>query len=433
MPTLFLCKNMVFFIIFAFLVVAGLVSVGVVVNELTVVKNTTNLTALCQPTTCVGAFLDANDKCQRSYLDEVLCDDNNPCTKDDRCTGGLCNGRPLCETSNPCNIVECREFESSTQCVVAGTLLSCREGCFDDMECAQNFICVAGVCKEYTTPVGDSLSVIAMTQQYCGTGSDYRLAISLDYTSVAYTYGTSLRSRKLASTELVAEYPANFIESIHNLRYEFSENLAHSQFDLWTPCTVLTEANCDTEYLNRRYRFALPLQDCAHASSPPLCQTYPAQSFQIQTNYINCLPFNYLQVAAPVDQLNATLQGDTAVVMALDESSTFEKVTLCVVDPLARLANCARNDNNTACARRGCLWQSNNPTLNPITGTPTAQTVWENNQPTFIGQFVQAQVEGNKFTFLVESFNPGDEIIIDAVMTRQNLTQVAIGTLLSTY
>ena len=204
----------------------------------------------------------------------------------------------------------------------------------------------------------------------------------------------------------------------------------HSAFSLWTHCQTVTPDNCDTVFANRKYRyvynffslsciyispphrFALDVTDCHHGSGGACETEYTGQSFEIFSHYIHC-PFGVFAEAPPTPPLNITTVWPRAYVKAFGWEPKFKSVSLCVIDPLHRLAPCARNENIT-CPRRGCTWGEDDPTLRPD-GTPTRQEIW-NDGLTPAGINLGVEVYGNLLSFLLFNFQPLDQIVVDALL-----------------
>ena len=56
---------------------------------------------MCHTSTCD----EATGECVHILLiDGSLCNDGDQCTVDDKCIKGQCQGEPLCNTTNPCEL-----------------------------------------------------------------------------------------------------------------------------------------------------------------------------------------------------------------------------------------------------------------------------------------------------------------------------------------
>ena len=93
----------------------------------------------CDPT--LGA-------CQtKPSLDGTTCADQNPCTKDDHCVGGICKGLPvLCDDANPCTEDTCDLVDGCTFTPTSGG------ACDDGNACTSGDACAEGVCVGTTDP-----------------------------------------------------------------------------------------------------------------------------------------------------------------------------------------------------------------------------------------------------------------------------------------
>ena len=257
--------------------------------------------------------------------------------------------------------------------------------------------------------------------------------MDLTYVSVVYRYGTSDRSRRIKSADgILAQWPHNFIDSIRHLTYVEQNETQHSRFSIWTDCHPLNEENCDTFYANRKYRFALDIQECAHGTNQ--CEKeFTGQSFEILSNYVNCGPFPIGAVSPLVPTLNVSQVEEYVIVQAYGWEPKFELVYICVVDRLERLAPCARNENIT-CPRRGCDW-TGEPILRPGE-IPTKRLIWNSSDPqgmpTSDGTYVGAEVLNGILRFTIYTFQPLDEIVIDALVKRGDIVSREISST-STY
>ena len=111
---------------------------------------------VCKDTQCAGAAKDcsaAGGACETGICDEandgcaavpaedgVGCNDGNPCTADDACSGGLCLGAPYsCNDGDPC---------TTGTCIGDGTCVAVADGvpCDDGNPCTSDSGCVGGEC-----------------------------------------------------------------------------------------------------------------------------------------------------------------------------------------------------------------------------------------------------------------------------------------------
>lgn len=377
-------------------------------------NQTQNETQPCESNQCTLASFDG-DTCIRRYRDYQMCDDRDVCTKDDVCFQGKCRGKPYCSSGDACDVVSCRPGDhhwGNQICFVAERLLSCKPGCTRDGECGLGYVCISGVCKQHAN-TDDLLHVEGMTMGGCG-GGEWRLIMDLNYVSMAYTMGTSLRSRRISSSKtIIAQWPFDWIHSIRNLRHYSGNGTYHSVFTIWGQCQALTPENCDTVFASRKYRFALDVKDCAHETLN--CEReYPGQSFEVLSTYINC-PFALHAEAPPAGSLSIQLNWPRAEVEASGWEPTYWEVTLCVVDPLHRFAPCARNAPNITCPRRGCDWDADDPTIRPD-GRSTRVEIFKDGEITPQGTLLGVQVQGTSLSFNLYTFEGLDEIVVDALL-----------------
>jgi hypothetical protein len=423
------CKeNWVWVVVGAF---AFALFIGIMSTAISIVSHdhalALNHTDPCVSNQCMIASFDG-ETCHRHHKDFVPCDDQDVCTKDDTCFRGECRGRPFCAGHDPCQILKCRPEKNHfgpQLCTVAETLLECRGGCIHDGMCGIGYHCISGTCKQHANMIeDDNLVIRGLTQKDCG-GGRWRLVIDLTYISLVYRYGTSDRSRRLTSTKgILAQWPHEFIHSIRHLQWVEHNQTMHSGFTIWTQCAELNKDNCDTHYANRKYRFALDITECAHGTNQ--CeQEFTGQSFEIVSNYVNCGPFALGAVSPTVPSLHISPGNDTHItVQAYGWEPKFELVYLCVVDKLERMAPCARNDNLTVCPRRGCDWAGDSPIMRPG-NIPTKVLIWNasdpQGQPTPQGQYVGAEISNGILRFATWTFQPLDEIVVDAVVRRGDI------------
>ncbi|MEM7245910.1 MAG: hypothetical protein AAF533_11235 [Acidobacteriota bacterium] len=80
------------------------------------------------------------------------CDDENPCTVDDACVGGVCRGvRNTCETENAANTDPCLRFECvDGECVAV--VLEDGDPCDDGNACTVVDTCQGGLCVSESLP-----------------------------------------------------------------------------------------------------------------------------------------------------------------------------------------------------------------------------------------------------------------------------------------
>lgn len=109
----------------------------------------------CNNGKCVGKASTCDDKnpctfdscdgakgCQNANDDAAKCSDDNVCTSDDGCKGGVCiaGNAMVCEDNNPCTSDTC---DKKTGCVYAPNTLPCN----DNNVCTLGDVCAASVCK----------------------------------------------------------------------------------------------------------------------------------------------------------------------------------------------------------------------------------------------------------------------------------------------
>ncbi len=128
------------------------------------------LSDTCAEGICLGTLIDCNDDnictldecqpetgCVNSNLDGNICDDQNPCTVDDTCGGGECQGTPkICNDGNPCTDDLC---DASTGNCASIAISS---PCDDGDACTNSDLCQAGIC--IGTP-----AFACETDEDCGT------------------------------------------------------------------------------------------------------------------------------------------------------------------------------------------------------------------------------------------------------------------------
>ncbi len=88
----------------------------------------------CQPPKC-------NDGVCGLAGGTAPCDDGDPCTKDDTCSGGLCAGKATaCDDGNPCTVDACGAGGACSSTPLVGA-------CSDGDACTTADVCVNGICK----------------------------------------------------------------------------------------------------------------------------------------------------------------------------------------------------------------------------------------------------------------------------------------------
>ena len=89
---------------------------------------------------CVAGKCDlGTGKCDYKKL-TAACDDNNPCTDSDTCSGGFCTGAPVkCNDNNPCTADVCK---ANVGCTSAPNTAPCDDG----NACTDNDGCLGGKC-----------------------------------------------------------------------------------------------------------------------------------------------------------------------------------------------------------------------------------------------------------------------------------------------
>lgn len=112
----------------------------------------------CSAGTCVGVPItcpEDNNVCTTAACNAVsgcyfannssTCNDNNPCTLNDACSAGLCNGTPKnCSDSNICTNDICNT--STGACENTNNSASCNDG----NACTVNDVCAGGICTSGT-------------------------------------------------------------------------------------------------------------------------------------------------------------------------------------------------------------------------------------------------------------------------------------------
>ncbi len=106
---------------------------------------------------CLGTPMDCNDQndctadsciggeCLHTPLSGTNCDDLDPCTENDTCSGGICSGtqKDCSNLDDQCNLGTCNQVNGS--CIQ----LAINEGasCDDEDTCTFSDVCVAGTCQ----------------------------------------------------------------------------------------------------------------------------------------------------------------------------------------------------------------------------------------------------------------------------------------------
>lgn len=99
--------------------------------------------------TCNAPICDAvTGRCSTVPVDGVACSDGNPCSVDDRCSGGVCRAGSMadCDDRNPCTADGCRasgcahtNVANETACTLLGNEGTCRDG-----RCLVSSLCAVG-------------------------------------------------------------------------------------------------------------------------------------------------------------------------------------------------------------------------------------------------------------------------------------------------
>jgi len=132
-------------------------------------------------------------ECTQNLLDGFACSDGDPCTFNDECVVGVCEGIPLpsccfsdddCDDDNECSLDNCN---------LGICFHTDREGgCDDGSDCTTADECVRGVCVGIpVVDCDDDIIVIPPISIVCGTSSTLTLALTF-----AGLWATGLRRRR---------------------------------------------------------------------------------------------------------------------------------------------------------------------------------------------------------------------------------------------
>lgn len=137
-------------------------------------------TNVCTDDACVGGFCEYTNN-------TASCDDGNPCTLNDTCSGGTCQGGapPDCSgAGDECNTASCDPLGAEGNCDI---LTPANEG----LPCDDGIPCTNGVCESGSCVFGEDTGQVTVDLEIEAIGS----AVTRDVTFVVTTCGVSADNR----------------------------------------------------------------------------------------------------------------------------------------------------------------------------------------------------------------------------------------------
>lgn len=227
-------------------------------------KDCSHLDSVCS----IGACDVVSGSCISIDRNEGLeCDDGLSCTIHDTCSNGVCVGEDnLCFDNNPCTINICSE---ELGCLITHTVDNeqCIPGCTKDEECPLSYICYDGTCIKTPNPTTQHIAMIGYEIEECTNATYSRLIqhFVLDTKEIIFNGETRYRIVKDTSEIVIndAFAPLGFGDDIINLASNhFGNGIARTTFSIATECQVFTPENCKFIFANREYRFFAYTHDC---------------------------------------------------------------------------------------------------------------------------------------------------------------------------
>lgn len=346
--------------------------------------------------------------------DGTPCDDGRWCTYGDKCFEGECAGvQRDCQDADFCTVEECSE---TFQTCVSGQLNdaeACEQVCDSDQDCRTGYYCLpSGHCGK----LPDTNATLRFTHyeiERCLSAPGEVFSMTQHYVTYEKAYvGPQGETRfrvvdRVELPELPPDYndhrpafdasptgvPLVEVKSVSESRVVVIQNDTYTQttVSLTTACQEMDPRDlesCATVWADRQYEFEIVHKDCVHdADHFTLClPSEVPRAYTMFLSIVDCplvahtleiVPAPSLWFESPFDAGTPITELPQATLaralFRTDQSGWLDpflvNVSVCLVDPHHRLAECASNEQQEGCPFRGCHGWSPHDT--PVLSTKT--------------------------------------------------------------
>lgn len=241
-----------------------------------------------------------------SRVDGTTCSSNDVCVDHPTCTSGVCSGtEKTCFDNNPCTLDKC--VGPSIGCMIQHNYSTgtCLPGCQENSACPTGFVCHDGTCIKLDVDNDVSIRFVNYEIENCSTtvnetGHRLLLTFAMDAEKDNINGVTYYRIvKEKASITTNTPQPLGFVDEVINLDSNvLTDMLSRSAFILTTACQPVTNSNCNTIFMNRKYEFDLKLDSCADITTDPMNCIDPNIHVQasVDVSINDCQNFNVYQV-----------------------------------------------------------------------------------------------------------------------------------------
>lgn len=195
------------------------------------------------------------------------CDDGAPCTENDVCVAGSCQGvEKSCNDNNPCTIDACHE---DIGCMVQHQDYgeTCIPGCAENFHCPEDYNCFDGTCIKTQFIENQHIRMIGYEIDDCPSPTDKKLDLHFVLDTERFEIGNEQRYRIVKSVSDITPHPQyselGFGNDVSNIGHsDFGNGMARTSFTISTECHRFDETNCAFLFTNREFRFASKVYDC---------------------------------------------------------------------------------------------------------------------------------------------------------------------------